>query len=79
MRVLEYIYDALIRLKMEHFESWLDEIGHHCLNRVISTPEFERCKHQVRFTIFFYFAKKVTENMKTLQPICAILLLFINF
>lgn len=51
-RVLENVYDALSRFKVENFKEWIRERGkasENILERVISSSDFELCKEKVLF------------------------------
>ena len=53
MRVLEYAYDALMRLKILSLENWLlDNDKGHYLDRVTSSTEFNNCKEKVFILVY---------------------------
>ena len=53
-RVLENVYDALSRFKVESFKEWIRERGkanENILERVISSSDFELCKEKLNFEL----------------------------
>ena len=79
IRTLQYLYDGISRLRIEHFENWLNENEYPALNKFTSTDEFQSCLKEVCFFICLFVCLLICVCLFIYIFVCLYVCVFVCF